>query len=1120
VTGVTTAPEAFDVCGPLPPPGVTVLEASAGTGKTFTIAALAARYVADGTPLRELLLVTFTRMATGELRERVRERLVSAEQGLSQALAGAPADDADAVVSLLADGTPEEVELRRDRLARAIAGFDEATIATTHGFCQEALASLGVMADVDPGATFVETIDDLRDEVVDDFYVRRWFKRDAPAFKRDEAQVLARIADGNPGTRLEPSSADTREDIEGIRWSFATNVRKAIEARKRQLSVFTYDDLLTRLNRTLADDASAVERLRERYTVVLVDEFQDTDPVQWDIMRRAFAHPGGTLVLIGDPKQAIYAFRGADVYAYLAAVREAGTLKTLGVNWRSDQGLIDAYDALFGGTKLGHEGIAYATVRAPEENVAPRLRGAPVESPLRVRIVDRKASGILLTNYGYAQVGGAREHVARDLARDVVDLLSSGAEVEARPVEPGHVAVLVRKNVEAALIRDRLAEVGVPAVINGAGSVFATAEAEQWLRLLQALEQPASSLRAHAAALTPFLGWTAERVAGADEDAWEDVHRRLHQWARVLRTKGVAALAETITLTEQLPGRVLADANGERRLTDLRHVAQLLHAEATGGQLGCSALAAWLRERIAEAHRDTSDEERSRRLESDAEAVQVLTIHRSKGLEFPIVYCPFLWDVAGKLEKGKAIFFHDPEAGDERTIDVGPGGPDYDAHFDQHVLEERGEELRLAYVALTRARHQAVVWWAGSFGSRDSALGRLLFARDEDGNIAPNGSRTPADAAVHDRFLQLAAEAPGCVSVERAELGQEREWTAPPPDGANLCAATFDRTLDRRWRRTSYSDLTRDAHGAIGEDEAWVGSEPEEPVVDDEPRAASAVAPAAAVDDALRAVPSLLAGMPHGVRAGTFVHRVLERADFAAPDLEAELAEHVGAGIEDADPAEIVAGLSAMLETPLGPAVDGLRLRDVARQDRLDELTFELPLVGGDEPSGRLALGAIAGLLRRHLGDDDPLAGYAERLDDPALPEVVRGYLTGSLDLVARIDGPRFAVVDYKTNWLAAPGEPLSAWHYRPEALGAEMRRGHYGLQALLYTAALHRFLRWRIPGYDPARHIAGVLYLFVRGMTGPDTPVVDGTPCGVFAWTPPAALVEELSDLLDEGAA
>jgi exodeoxyribonuclease V beta subunit len=264
--------------------------------------------------------------------------------------------------------------------------------------------------------------------------------------------------------------------------------------------------------------------------------------------------------------------------------------------------------------------------------------------------------------------------------------------------------------------------------------------------------------------------------------------------------------------------------------------------------------------------------------------------------------------------------------------------------------------------------------------------------------------------------------------------------------------------------------------------------------------------------------------MPAGVHVGTLVHRVFEATDFAAPDLGAELAQQVAAAqarrqVELGDPAAAVAGLQAAIETPLGPLLGGARLRDVGRADRLDELDFELPLAGGDAPTGRLALDTIARVLRAHLPAGDPLAGYADRLADPALRQVVRGYLTGSIDLVVR-HGDAFAIVDYKTNWLAAPGEELSAWHHRPAALAAEMERAHYGLQALLYTAALHRYLRWRLPGYDPDRHLAGVLYLFVRGMTGPETPVVDGLPCGVFSWRPSGALVTALSDALERGEA
>jgi exodeoxyribonuclease V beta subunit len=264
--------------------------------------------------------------------------------------------------------------------------------------------------------------------------------------------------------------------------------------------------------------------------------------------------------------------------------------------------------------------------------------------------------------------------------------------------------------------------------------------------------------------------------------------------------------------------------------------------------------------------------------------------------------------------------------------------------------------------------------------------------------------------------------------------------------------------------------------------------------------------------------------MPGGADVGTFVHGVLEGADFTAPDLEAEVRASLARtsareAVEVGDHELIVAGLRAAVETPLGPVVGDARLRDIRRADRVDELGFELPLAGGDDPTGSVAIEDIAALLTTHLAPGDPFAGYAARLGDPMLQTGLRGYLSGSLDLVLRTPDGRYAVVDYKTNWLGTEGEPLSAWHYRPSALRHAMFHAHYPLQALLYTVALHRYLRWRLPAYDLGRDLAGVLYLFVRGMVGADTPQVDGQPCGVFGWRPPAPLVEALSDLLDRGA-
>jgi exodeoxyribonuclease V beta subunit len=1112
----------FDLCGPLPS-GTVVLEASAGTGKTYTIAALAARYVAEGTPLDRLLLITFTRMATGELRDRVRERLVGCEQQLSWILAGASDPGTDAVVTLLATGSPEEVRLRRDRLASAVADFDAATIATTHGFCQEVLAELSTVGDLDRETAFVEDVSDLLEQALDDLYVRRFGRRGGARFTRAEALQIARAAVFNPMAKLEPVG-EPEDSTASMRYRLARVVRDELEQRKRRLAVMTYDDLLTRLNKILdgPNGPAARERLRTRYDVVLVDEFQDTDPIQWQILHRAFATEGVTLVLVADPKQAIYAFRGADVYAYLVAAATADGHATLLVNRRSDQPLLDAFDALFAKARLGHEDIVYREVRAAPAHQTSRLHGAPTDAALRVRIAHRDEPTIEQTNYGYARAPSARAHVARDLAADIVRLLGSGACIEHRssdgssirtePICPRDIAVLVRTHANADLVCEQLTAARVPAVINGGGNVFATTTARNWLRLLEALERPASTIRARTAAATLFLGWSGERIATAAEPEWEEVHRRLHRWSRILRDGGVAALTEAIMVEEDLAARALADTGGERRLTDLNHVAQLLHRAATAERLGVTALRGWLAERIADSERDDAEDERARRLESDAEAVQVLTIHRSKGLEFPVVYCPFLWEASYISRDAEPVFFHDPAAGFRRTIDVGLEGRAWSSHVRRHRVEQRGEDLRLAYVALTRAKHQAVIWWAGSYDSRNSPLGRLLFAMDEDGNVAPDGGSTPTDAAAAERFRELAAVAPGCIRVERSTLERPTTWSPPVDAPLDLAAARFDRRLDLWWRRTSYTDITAEAHDAL------VASEPERPVLSDEPETATPVVVPGAGDrrSGMAARESLLGAGPVGVDFGTFVHTVLQATEFTAPDLDLELGLRMAeAGtrrsLDLGEPDQVVEGLRAAIETPLGSLVGGLRLRDVARSDRLDELEFELPLAGGDEPTGRLTLHAIAGALRDHLPAGDPMAAYAARLEDPALRSQVRGFLTGSIDLVLRLDGPRFAIVDYKTNWLGPAGEPLTLAHYRPEALVAEMNRAHYGLQALLYTVALHRYLRWRMPGYSPGRHLAGVLYLFLRGMAGE-------ADAGVFAWRPPGPLVVALSDVLDRG--
>ena len=437
---------------------------------------------------------------------------------------------------------------------------------------------------------------------------------DPPSFRRAEALQIARDAVANPDTPLVPEPEGSAADL---RKRFADRVRSELQRRLLDGNLLTFDDLLIRLRDTLRDPQrgmAACSRLRDRYSIVLVDEFQDTDPVQWDVVRTAFGTGQTRLVLIGDPKQAIYAFRGADVYAYLDAARLADRRFTLEENWRSDAGLLRALDALFDPVRLGHPDIPFRPVHAAPSHRRPGLLGTPADAPFRIRLVS-KDNRLPATKTGGVRKDAALAFVAADLAADVVSLLESGAELigytddgserSRRPLGPGDVAVLVGTNRQAQIVLDALREVEVPAVVAGTESVFSTPAATEWLSLLESMEQPGNRARAVAVALTTFLGMSADDVASADEPEWEQVHARLHRWSATLRQYGVASLFRTVLAGEGVPARLLRGREGERRLTDLGHIARLLHVEGSNGRHGPAALRTWLADRMDEAATET-----------------------------------------------------------------------------------------------------------------------------------------------------------------------------------------------------------------------------------------------------------------------------------------------------------------------------------------------------------------------------------------------------------------------------------------------------------------------------------------------------------------------------------
>lgn len=1090
----------FDITDPLPA-GTTLLEASAGTGKTWTIGALVTRYVAEGVvTLPELLVITFGRAASREMRERVRDQLVAAEAALADPdpwRAGG-----DPLLRLLVDVPDAELTARRARLRTALADFDGATIATTHQFCQTVLRSLGTAGDSDGSAELTDDLTELVDQIVDDLYVAKYAREDDPALSHDQARVLAHAVVADPHAALVPTDAEP-DSPAGVRVRFAQVVRQRLDQRKRELGLLDYDDLLRRLEAVLEDpDSPARSLMRDRWRVVLVDEFQDTDPVQWNVLDRAF---GGvaTLVLIGDPKQAIYAFRGGDVHTYLRAAATATERRTLPVNWRSDAPLVDALGATFAGAQLGHPQIAVRPVRAQHQGS--RLDQLPHPAAFRLRVLDRDGTD---EPHRDLPVAGARQQIADDLALDVAEVLASNASYDdgsgrVRPVAAGDIAVLVATGTEADLVRRTFVRHGIPAVLGGGSNVLTSSAADDWLALLEAMESPQRSGLVRAAGLTDLLGHDATTLVTGGDDLTDAIATRVRDLADLLGTRGVAAVVESLT-DAAFAARILARPDGYRRMTDLRHVAHLLHEVALRERLGLSGLVQWLRRQRSESG---DSAELTRRLDSDAKAVQVLTIHASKGLEFPIVHLPFLFN-RWRPDREDRPRFHD--ASGARFLDVGgPSHPDFAEHSRRAQTEDAGEVLRLAYVAMTRAKSQLVAWWAPTRDARNSGLHRLLFRPDPTLPDVPEIGVVPDDATALSVLRGWQDQ--GGPSLERV-APRPSQSPAPREEPGALGIRTFDRDLDTQWRRTSYSGLIRDE-----QDTPHVGSEPEAEGTIDEDETPMAPVPAAP-DSRL----SPMADLPKGATFGSLVHAVLEEVDVTANDLTAELTQRVTDQLAlwpvDLDVPTAVAAFRAILTTPLGPLADDLDLATLLCDRQFKELDFEIPMGGGDEPVSALArLGDLADLLELHLDPDDPVRPFASRLRAPALAEQpLRGYLTGSIDLALRLPSGRFLVVDHKTNWLGPTDVPLTIAGYRPDALATAMNSGTYPLQALLYAVVLHRFLRWRVRGYSPDQHLGGVLYLYLRGMAGRDAPRHDDVPYGVFSWRPPTALVIALSELLD----
>ncbi|HEY0196953.1 MAG TPA: UvrD-helicase domain-containing protein [Rhodanobacter sp.] len=1174
----------------MPLQGRTLIEASAGTGKTWNIGLIYLRLLLERDLRAEQILVTtFTDAAAQELRERLRQRLIEAER-LLQASSFDPDAEENSLESYLAalcaDEETHRRMLRKIQLARA--DLDRAPVSTIHALCQRIQRDYPL----ESGAAFAS--DKLFDEqqllreCVEDFWRRRYLVGDvdpreaalllqagpegllrdlgvlsnspdarieagglaelerqiaalgddeniaelqrladeASLYKRSNAALRSRLREiaaamrSGDEAQLEESLTDVFEpekllgqeavkaagtlsthpliarlqslrSLMGLRTILTRGAVLAAAAafctgemprRARAHHVFTYTMLIDAVYRRLCGeqaDAMLADRLFDAFPVALIDEFQDTDQRQFAIFDRIY-RGRGALVMIGDPKQAIYSFRGGDIAAYLRASQQADHRFSLVTNHRSSRALVETFNAWYAETDGGfaHPQIRYQPVHAAgrADEKPWTVDGMPVAQPLLIH----PFRGAAQDKNGRPLISlTALDALALDdCANRIAELLNDSTQrIGGQRVTPGDIAVLLSTNSQIMALRARLIARGVPCIGSGRGNIFIGEVARELALILFAVIHPDDDRAVRGALSTRLLGVGIGQFNAwqASPDSFERELERFEAWRTSIRNRGVLSLIEALLSARAT--ELLAQPEGERVLTDLRHLGELLAAEE-GARQGLDGLYAWLMEmRQAGEDGDTdAAEERQLRIESDARRVQLLTIHASKGLEFPIVFLPLIWRVSDRSRsRAPSVLRHHDRAG-HRCVDL--GSVDFIAHRGMHFREEFEERLRLLYVAMTRAVHGLHVYWVDlgerpadeQFAWQWAAVDRLIMDAQRQLGLDQGEASLPQ---LVDKIAGMRTQAPFRDSIvcytPALDIPTPRATQTPLP-----------RSRPFQWLH-SFSGLTRHAAAAVVIDDDGAA---DETGTDDDALAGDR--PETAEDS------RLLALYPwRGPRFGDAVHHVLElaRPDVVWPGqrqmLNAQLIAQAikPLGVSTDDMLERIGRLiDRARQADLG---DGLRLIDIQPDQRIVEFEFQFPV-------RQVSLARLRRICIAH-GETDVVPAS---LDTTTL----NGMLTGFADLIVQWDG-RFHVLDYKTNWLGA-----HLRDYQGASLAAAMSEHHYPLQALLYTVALHRYLRQRMDGYMAERHLGESWYLFVRAL---------GLEAGLGVWRHrwPVALIEALDD-------
>ena len=1203
--------------------GINLIEASAGTGKTYTIAILFVRLVLEThIPVDKILVVTFTEAATGELRDRIRKRLAETltafEQGHSD----------DELLQKLLQKYPQHDEAI-SYLKLAIRGFDEAAIYTIHSFCRRTLQDNAFESGILFELELVKDQKPLLKQIVEDFWRQYIYPANSLFISYllggvcESPEQLMQIIDngkliGQPFLRIEPEQIELKDpklyehsflnsfqqakalwqterqdllklllehpDLNRTRYKqknipnwfseldeFFANLpnialpknfikftpetlqnatKKSgtppshaffnlceqllsaqyalvgqydedlgiydnqflalklklfeqadimLQQRKMQQQIQSFDDLLTGVYKGLTSHFGEylATSIRRKYHAALIDEFQDTDPVQYQIFHQVYAREENPILFfIGDPKQAIYSFRGADIFAYIDAYHHAQAHHTLNTNWRSESCLIHAINYLFSYSKANNpflfEEIPFHPVSPPQNNPksAQLIIQNQAQSPLQLWLVKREQLGLPETKP--ISKDAANKFIPQVVASEIARLLNvalhgeaviqtsdENDEIKQKPIEAGDIAILVRTNDQARQLQQVLRSQQIPSVIYSQDSLFETIEMIEIYRILRAISEPHQEGLVKAALTTHIFGLTGSELQAIveNEHTWSKHLKRLHHYNFIWQQQGFIQMFRALLRQEQVAARLLKFSDGERRLTNLLHAGEVLQQATMQHKLGADALCHWLGQQQQTGR--TENEELQLRLESDEKRVKIVTIHKSKGLEYPIVFCPYIWD--GKLhnarQKGKQgqFIFHD-ETG-QRVLDI--GSKQQEINLESALLEEQAENLRLFYVAVTRAKHRCYLLWGNFSGSETSPLAHLLHPQIDSKTFS-----SVNDASLEHDIHQVIQSSENTIAISQI-LTQAISYQRQAESELYLKVRDFMGQINKRWAVSSFSALTShkkssstDIHERPDHDEM------------------SQMKPVATLDIVLDTEPSIF-DFPRGANAGVFLHTLFEKLDFTSDsDILAKRLEYLmsNAGYEYEQWHSILLKfIHNVLQTPLNTENPQFVLGHISKDKRLDELEFYYPL-NPIQPRD------IQAIFQQHAQSMQvPLNPQFNRLEFSP----VQGLLKGYIDMVFEFEG-KFYIVDYKTHFLG--NQP---YDYQFEQLNFVVQRERYLLQYHIYTVALHRYLSLRLADYNYEQHFGGVYYLFVRGMR-PEW----GNEAGVFYDMPSKDLIEALSEL------